>query len=93
MTTIKSFVERLKKIGVEVTLINNYPWVYMTYVNGHRIYERYQGNHGFTVFFRAVRYNDPNEVKITDISKIFRKIREVLDNNGELPQPEEDYDS
>lgn len=93
MTTIESFVERLKKIGVEVTLINNYPWVYMTFINGHRIYEKYLANHGFTVFFRAYNIHNPHQEHITDISRIFKKIREVLDNNGELPQPEEDYDS
>ena len=50
MTTISSFITRLKKIGV-TELAGNYPWVYLESVNGHRVYERYYANHGFTVFF------------------------------------------
>lgn len=85
MTTIKSFVERLKKIGVNVELHGNYPWIYLYKVNGHIIRQRYCGNHGFTAFWY------PN--KPTSISVIFTKIREILENNGELPQSEEDNDS
>lgn len=93
MTTIKSFIERLKKIGIEVELSGNYPWIYLEKVNGHKIHERYLGNHGFTVFFEAWKYNHPHKERITRISTIFKKIREVLENNGEPPQPKEDYDS
>ena len=31
---IARFVQRLKRIGVDVELVLNYPWVYMTKVNG-----------------------------------------------------------
>ena len=78
MTTIDSFYNRLKKIGVEVTLIGNYPWVYLDTVNGKKVTGRFQGNHGFTVFFTAVKLGQPD--KITDIHTIFNKIRETLNS-------------
>lgn len=82
MTTIKSFVERLAKIGIKVELSGNYPWVYLDKVNGIKIHERFRGNHGFTVFFQAIRTGQVDH--ITDIGKIFAKIREVLEK-GEDP--------
>jgi hypothetical protein len=82
MTTIKSFVERLKKIGINVELAGNFPWVYLDKVNNVKVWERFQGNHGFTVFFVAIRPQEHD--KITDISKIFKKIREMLTPEGQL---------
>lgn len=57
MTTIKSFVERLAKIGIKVK-------------------GNYLGEHGFTVFFTAVKVGQVGS--ITNISIIFKKIRETL---------------
>jgi len=91
MTTIKSFVERLAKIGIEVELSANYPWIYLEKVNGHNIHERFYSNYGFTVFFSPVRVGQVE--RITDISKVFNKIREVITFDGELPELlEDDYE-
>jgi hypothetical protein len=76
MTTISSFIKRLAKIGVKVELSSNYPWVYLDKVNGKQVTNRFYGNHGFTVFFRATRVGDRDT--ITDIGIIFKKIREML---------------
>jgi hypothetical protein len=69
---IASFVKRLKRIGVEVELVANYPWVYMTKVNGVPVTELFMANHGFTAFFvhRGDKWSDRREV--------FAKIRELL---------------
>lgn len=82
MTTIKSFVERLAKIGIKVELSGNFPWVYLDKVNGIKVWERFHGNHGFTVFFLASRKGQVDQ--ITDIGRIFAKIREILEK-GEDP--------
>lgn len=76
MTTIQSFINRLKKIGIEIQLLGNYPWVYLYTVNGKRVHGRLHGEHGFTVFFKATRPGQSD--KITDIPIIFKKIRETL---------------
>ena len=42
---ITVFVERLKKIGIDVKLSGNFPWVYITEICGKRIKEKFAGNH------------------------------------------------
>ena len=76
MTTINSFIIRLKKIGIEVELTGNYPWVYLYKVNGKKVTGTFMGNHGFTVFFLPARLGQVE--KITDIKVVFDKIRETL---------------
>ena len=71
---IKVFVERLKKIGIEVKLVGNYPWVYIDEICGIRVKERFEGNHGFTLIFLPVR-NDSPPSEFTDITEIFKLIR------------------
>lgn len=76
MTSLESFVNRLNKIGIKIELIGNYPWIYLDKINGVKVTGTYLGNHGFTVFFYSIPVRDPP--KITDISVIFKKIREIL---------------
>jgi hypothetical protein len=70
------FIERLKKIGIEVELVGNYPWIYIDKINGKRVTERFEGNHGFTIAFLPIR-ND-QEMEFTDISEIFKLIRKYV---------------
>lgn len=81
MTTVNSFVNRLKKIGINVELVGNFPWVYLDKVNDVKVWERYQANHGFTVFFMAIRQGQVDT--LTDISIIFKKIRNMLTAEGQ----------
>ena len=71
---IMVFVERLKKIGIEVKLSGNYPWVYIDEICGIRVKERFAGNHGFTIIFLPGR-NDSPPSEFTDITEIFKQIR------------------
>ena len=34
MNEINIFVERLKKIGIQIELVGNVPWIYLNKVNG-----------------------------------------------------------
>ena len=71
---IKVFVERLKKIGIEVKLKGNYPWVYIDEICGIKVKERFEGNHGFTLIFLPSRLDSPPS-EFTDITEIFKLIR------------------
>ena len=71
---IKVFLKRLKKIGIDVKLSGNYPWVYITEICGKRVTEKFYGNHGFTIIFLPVR-NDSPPSDFTDIEEIFKLIR------------------
>lgn len=68
------FVERLKKIGIEVKLTGNYPWVYIDEICGKRVTEKFEGNHGFTLIFLPGR-NDSPPSDFTDIRETFKLIR------------------
>ena len=71
---IKVFVERLKKIGIEVKLVGNYPWVYLDEICGIKVKEKFAGNHGFTlIFLPGLTDSPPSE--FTDITETFKLIR------------------
>ena len=44
-------MKRLEKVGVELKLAGNYPWVYITHINGKRVKETFQSDHGFVMCF------------------------------------------
>jgi hypothetical protein len=71
---ITRFVERLKKIGIDVKLSGNFPWVYLGKINGVRVTETFYANHGFTVMFLPSRMDSPPS-EFTDITEIFKLIR------------------
>jgi hypothetical protein len=72
---INRLVPRLRKIGIEVQLAGNIPWIYLEYVNGNRVKKEdyYLGNHGFTIAFYPIK---PGQImELTDISRVFKIIR------------------
>ena len=71
---IRVFVERLKKIGIEVKLQGNFPWVYIDEICGIRVKEKFAGNHGFTLIFLPGRTDSPPS-EFTDIAETFKLIR------------------
>ena len=75
MDKIQIFVERLKKIGIEVKLHGNYPWIYLYSVNGNVVKEKLHANHGFTIAFMPIKIDD-NEIKfVSELDKVFEIIR------------------
>lgn len=72
---IEKFVTRLQKIGIDVELIGNYPWVYLASVNGEAVKEQFQAEHGFTAFFMPVKHG--GEVRFSDRRRVFEKIRKT----------------
>lgn len=89
MTTIESFHDRLAKIGIEVTMCCNYPWIYLDTVNGIKVKEYWQAEHGFCICFSPIRNGEG--YKWNDLSYIFNKIRQVLENKEPDWQRDEDY--
>ena len=70
---ITVFVERLQRIGIEVKLCGNYPWIYIDYINGKRVTEKFKANHGFTLAFTPIKPGQ--EIMFTDMKEIFKLIR------------------
>ena len=73
---LKVFVDRMKRININVKLVGNYPWIYIDDINGKRVTEKFEGNHGFTIAFLPVRID--RELEFTDISEIFKLIRKYI---------------
>ena len=75
MDILTTLVLRLKKIGIDIELEGNYPWIYLSKVNNNTILkdDYFMGNHGFTIAFYTIRKNQP--MKFTDIKKLFKIIR------------------
>lgn len=72
MNKIDIFIKRLKKIGIDIELSSNIPWIYIHKINGIRVTDRFEGEHGFTIAFTPLR---GQELNFTDIGEIFRLIR------------------
>ena len=86
---ITVFVERLKKIGIEVKLVGNYPWVYIDEICGIKVKEKFAGNHGFTIIFLPVRTDTP-PTDFVDIGETFKLIRKYSRQGLLVKMMEED---
>lgn len=78
---LKVFINRMKRLGIEITLVGNYPWIYLDGINGKRVTERFQADYGFTIAFLPIQ-ND-QQMKFTDISEMFKLIRKYIKEDKE----------
>lgn len=76
MDKIDTFVRRLSRVGIDVKLASNFPWIYLTHVNGKEVAETFMANHGFTIAFYPMRHNEP--LRFTNIGEIFTLIRRYI---------------
>ena len=75
MNEIQIFVNRMKKIGIELELEGNVPWIYLEKVNGNRIRpEDYSDNHGYTIAWYPVRLGEKPHLD-SDLNRTFDIIR------------------
>lgn len=73
MEKLTIFRNRMSRIGINLEFIGNYPWIYLDKVNGHKITEKFQANHGFCIGFQPIRPGQTFD--FTDITEIFKIIR------------------
>jgi hypothetical protein len=60
---------RLKKIGVELKISGNYPWVYLDEICGKKVKENKDSEHGWVIGYRN------NYFKFSDTKELFKLIR------------------
>ena len=82
MEQLETLKKRLDKIGVDVEFAANYPWIYIWKINGKRVTETFEANHGFTVGFLPARRDKP--FHFTNLSEIFKLIRKYCNRQGYL---------
>jgi len=73
---LTSFINRMNRIGIDIELFSNIPWIYINSINGKRVTETFQANHGFTIAFLPIK-ND-KEIEFTDITETFKLIRKYI---------------
>jgi hypothetical protein len=76
MNEIEVFRNRLKKIGIELELFGNVPWIYIDKVNGNKVSrEDYNANHGYSFAWYPVRNGESPHLDWSAIKKTFEVIR------------------
>ncbi|MEY3421058.1 MAG: hypothetical protein RIR48_1347 [Bacteroidota bacterium] len=73
MKEVAKFVCRLQKIGINVTVSINYPWVYLESINDNEVVEKRMSNHHFTLCFLPIVTN--RKVLWCDLSETFKLIK------------------
>jgi hypothetical protein len=73
---LTSFINRMNRIGIDIKLCSNIPWVYINSINGKRVRETFQANHGFTIAFLPVKAD--KQIELTDIGETFKLIRKYI---------------
>ena len=73
MNKLEVFIARMKRLGIKVNVMGNAPWIYIDEINGKRVTEKFEAEHGFTVAWYPVRLGA--EIEFTDIREIFKLIR------------------
>ena len=69
---LKPLITRLNKIGVNILVSGNWPWIYLDSVNGNKILpEDFTAYHGFTIAWLGKR----GIILDDDIKRIFTIIR------------------
>jgi hypothetical protein len=76
MNEVTIFINRLKKIGIELELAGNYPWIYLEKVNGNRVQPEdwINANHGYAIAYSPVRPDQDYSLD-HDWKEMFRIIR------------------
>jgi hypothetical protein len=72
--------DRLKRIGIDVEFVGNYPWIYLHTINGIRVQEKTpDSNHGFTIAWLPVRNDKP--FRFDNTKEMFELIRKYIKEN------------
>ena len=75
--SLKTLIDRLANIGIDIKVTANIPWIYLSYVNGNKIQqEDYTANHGYTIAWLSIRVDNNEGIKLDDdLKETFRIIR------------------
>jgi hypothetical protein len=75
MNEVEIFINRMKRIGIELELMGNIPWIYLRSVNGNKVQEEdWNANHGYTIAWYPVIAEQKPHLD-SDIKRTFEVIR------------------
>ena len=76
MKEIKTFINRLKKVGINVQLETNYPWVYLKKINNKTVKEKRSSEYGYTLCFLPVM--NGKRLSFVNINETFKLLRKYI---------------
>lgn len=76
LNELEVLLGRLKRIGIELECTGNYPWIYLSKINGKLVTERFLAEHGFTIGWYAINVRD--KMRLSDTKEIFKLIRKYV---------------
>lgn len=76
---LNRFIERLKVLGIEIKLIGNFPWVYLSQINGKRVVETHHSEHGFCIGYFPIQMGE-SFVFVGDMKPVFKLIKQYTNN-------------
>lgn len=71
--SLTKLINRLKRIGIELHLVSNYPWIYLSKVNGIKISETFMSDYGYTIGYSPKE--EGGDYVFPDLDKTFDLIR------------------
>jgi len=71
MKELETLVNRLKKIGIDITFLGNFPWVYVDKINGKKVVEKYNSDHGFVLGLLTLA----DKLQFSNTTELFKIIR------------------
>ena len=77
MENIKILLNRLERLDIKMELTGNLPWVYIQSINGKRVTEKFNSEHGFVLGLMPIR-TDGGDFNFSDINEIFSLIRKYI---------------
>jgi hypothetical protein len=80
MNEVIKFKERLEKIGIEIELMVNIPWIYLESVNGNKIKPEdwANANHGHCIAWYPIKIGDEMKLNWQDMDLTFKLIRKYV---------------
>ena len=76
MNEVEIFINRMKRIGIELELKANYPWIYLYSVNGNRVkQEDWSSYWGYTIAWLSIKPIGAGVHLDEDIKRTFEVIR------------------
>ena len=76
MEKLTIFINRMKRLGINIELFGNYPWIYIDAINDKKVFEKFHAEHGFNIGFHPIRKDQ--QFEFTDITEIFKLIRKYI---------------
>ena len=67
MEKLEIFIGRMKRIGINIELVGNYPWIYLNKINGKRVIETFDSDHGFVIGYSPIKPGQHFDFKDTKV--------------------------